>query len=417
MMTSRYDCLVLGGGPAGCATAALVAAAGCRTLLVEREKIPRYRIGESLLPAAYPTLRRLGLVERLNTSPFPKKYGVSFCSFDGRQSQAFQYSDRDSSGAAQSWQVLRSEFDQMLWGAAQSHGAECRERTRVTQLLGDQQTVEGAVLQDADGNLSEIQAQVVVDATGHHAVVAEKLDLPVVQHSPQRSAIWGYYENAYRDAGHEGAMTHIFRSRDRRQWFWYVPLQGNVVSVGVVGAAEHLLQGRGRPATVFEEELVDCPIVLERLVDARLIGELRASGPLQAVSRSGAGAGWVLVGDALATLDPVFCTGVSLALRSGELAADAIVAALSHQQVTAAQLGQFLPGYLLGLGRLRRLSEAFYNPRFSFRLFLEDHGDQYGNLVDVLAGHVFDSSADEVIEQLVQWLESQTATRPKTCKR
>jgi len=304
-------------------------------------KCPAIALANRCCRPAYPTLRRLGLVERLNSSPFPKKHGVSFCSFDGRQSQTFTFADRESSSAAQTWQVLRSEFDQLLWNTAHSHGAECRERTRVTRLLGDQYGVQGAVIQDAEGNLAEIQAQVVVDATGQHSLVGEKLGLPVTEHSPERSALWGYYENAYRDAGQDAATTHIFRSRDRRQWFWYVPLRDNVVSVGVVGAADHLLQGRGRPATVFEEELVECPIVLERLVDARLLGELRASGPLQSISRPGAGPGWVLVGDALATLDPVFCSGVSLALRSGELAADAIVAALSHQQATAAELGQF----------------------------------------------------------------------------
>jgi flavin-dependent dehydrogenase len=177
--------------------------------------------------------------------------------------------------------------------------------------------------------------------------------------------------------------------------------------VGVVGAAEHLLQGRGRPAAVFEEELVECPIVLERLVDARLIGELRAAGPWQAVSRPGAGNGWLLVGDALATLDPVFCSGVSMALCCAELAADSIVEALSHNTISPATTGQFLPAYLAGIARLRRLGEAFYNPKFSFRLFLEEHGDQYGNLVDILSGQVFDPACDAVIEQLLAWLDAQ----------
>jgi flavin-dependent dehydrogenase len=237
--------------------------------------------------------------------------------------------------------------------------------------------------------------------------LAEKLNLPTTQHSPARAAVWGYYENAFRDVEDGGVLTNIFRCRDRRQWFWYVPLHGNVVSVGVVGSADHLLQGRGRPATVFEEELVECPIVLERLVDARLVGELRACGPFASVSRVGAGNGWVMVGDSLATLDPVFCTGVSLGLHSGNLAADAIAAAQSGQQFTGAALGRFLPAYTAGLQRLQRLAEAFYDPRFSFRLFLDAHPDQYGSLVDFVSGHVFDLACDRLIEQILSWLAEQ----------
>jgi flavin-dependent dehydrogenase len=404
-----YDCIVIGGGPAGSTVAALVAERGYRTLLVEREKVPRYHVGESLLPEANRTLARLGVLDRLEASHFPIKRAVRLSSHDGARVQTFSFAARGDATTSYSWQVVRSEFDELLWRQAAAKGAACSDLIRVVDVHFEGQQAVGVTLERSGGTLQRLSARVIVDASGQHGIIANRLGLRQASVGPQRAAVWGYYENARRDSGNAAGDLLIARVRTADAWFWYLPLPGNRVNIGVVGSSDSLLVGRGKLESVFEEQLVHCPAVLERLVEARLASEFRVLKHFNFASREPAGDGWVLVGDALAELDPLFSAGLFAALRSGELAADAIVAALHAGDSSAARLGGWAADYLRGIGHLQRLTDTLHDPAFCPDRFLTAHPEHHGALTDLLAGRLWEPGLAAVLDALAAWVEAQRA--------
>lgn len=402
---SSYDCLVIGGGPAGSTVASLVAASGARTLLVEREKFPRFHVGEVVLPAARETLTRLGLWDQLSSGPFLSSGGVQFVSGCGRELLPLLFGDAPSGEKKQAWHVDRSEFDQLLLENAVARGAECREQTRVLEVLFDGARAGGVRLQTQGETEETIDARVIVDASGQQSLIAAQLDLRRLNAELRKAAIWGYYQAARRAPGERGALSTIFCTRTRDAWFWYLPLAGDVTSVGVVGDADYLIKGRGRPANVLEEELVNCPAVTERLASARLISKFHVARDFAYDTSCPSGNGWLLVGDAWGFLDPLFSSGVWLALKSGELAADALIGALETNDLTAVRLGAWDASFRVGVARMRKLVHAFYTKEFSFGDFLSEHPQAQTPLTRLLAGELFEPQADELFEILQPWLD------------
>jgi len=406
--SSSYDCLVIGGGPAGSTVAALVAAGGAKTLLVEREKFPRFHVGEVILPAARSTLARLGVLDRLSAGPFLASGGVQFVSGCGRDVQPFLFEAGSTNSSQAAWHVDRAEFDRVLLDQAKSRGAECLEQTRVLEVLFDGDRACGARIQVADEAPKDIQAKIIVDASGQQSLLATSLDLRRTNTELRKAAIWGYYQAARRIPGERGSLSTIFCTRTRDAWFWYLPLAGDVTSVGVVGDADYLIKGRGRPANVFEEELFNCPAVTERLASARLVSKFHVARDFAYDTSRAAGDGWVLVGDAWGFLDPLFSSGVLLALKSGELAADCILNALATNQINGANLGSWEPHFAEGVGWMRRLVSAFYTKEFSFGQFLSEYPAAQEPLTRLLAGELFEPGAGELFRTLQPWLERVT---------
>ncbi len=403
-MSHDYDCIVLGGGPAGSTTAALVAESGCKTLLLERDRVPRYHIGESLMPETYWTLERLGLLGEMKRSAFPKKLSVKFVSHTGRESAPFYFHDADPRECSQTWQVQRDQFDLMLFENASLKGAECRESTRVLEILLDGDRAYGARIQTKGGEVEEVTARVVVDATGQQSLLANRLGLRQAIPGLRKASIWAYYRDARRDTGADEGATVVLHTRDRRCWFWFIPLPGDVNSVGVVSDADFLLKGRGAPASVFEEELCNCPAVLERLMQAELVSDFRVARDFSYTTTRAAGEGWVLVGDAVGFLDPIYSSGVFLALKSGELAADCIVSALAAGDLSAARLGKWHEEFSEGVHWMRKLVYAFYNNAFSFGRFIREYPQHRKSLTDLLVGKIFQPQAGDVFKDMDPWL-------------
>jgi len=403
-MNSTFDCIVVGGGPAGSTVAALVARAGFRTLLLEREKMPRFHAGESLVCESFWTLERLGVLEAIAAAGFPKKHSLQLIDHAGHALPPFYVHHRDPRDCSQTWQVVRSAFDEILWTNALAQGAICRDRAPVSAVVFDGRRAVGVRISNDQGDEKLLRGRVIVDATGQQSLLAGTLGLREEAPPPRKAAVWGYYENARRDAGIDEGATLILQSSTRKAWFWYVPLPDNVVSVGVVGDADRLLASPHKPESPFEEELVHCPAVLERLVDARLRCEFRVLKDFSYFARQASGDGWVLVGDALASLEPIFSSGVFLALKSGELAADAIVKVLQVGDTSAEPLGNWSDRFSQGLDRLRKLTAAFYNERFAVGEFLARHPVHAESLTDLFAGKIFQDGANAVFEDLDAWL-------------
>jgi flavin-dependent dehydrogenase len=292
-----------------------------------------------------------------------------------------------------------------LLDRATAQGAECLEQTRVLEVLFNGDRAVGVRLQTADEPIREVKARVVVDASGQQSLLATALDLRRTNLELRKAAIWGYYQAARRVPGEQGSLSTIFCTRTRDAWFWYLPLAGDVTSVGVVGDADYLIKGRGRPANVLEEELVNCPAVTERLASARLVSKFHVARDFAYDTTRTAGDGWVLVGDAWGFLDPLFSSGVLLALKSGELAAECILRALATNEITSTTLGAWEADFATGVGWMRKLVQAFYTKEFSFGQFLSDYPAEQDPLARLLAGELFEPDSGELFETLQPWLK------------
>lgn len=401
-MRSEYDCLVVGGGPAGCTAAALVAEADVPTLLVERESIPRFHVGESLMPETYWTLKRLGVLDQLKVSNFTRKVGVRFVGASGGESQPFFFDQHDPRDCAQTWHVERHAFDKLLFDTAAARGATCLDQTTVVDVQLNESAPHTVTLKLSNGDRREVTCRVLVDATGQQALLANRLGLRQVNPKLRKAAIWGHFRNAIREPEGEPELTTIIHTAGKRAWFWYIPLSGDCVSVGLVSDAEYLLKGRGEPDKVFCEEAVACPGVAERLENAQLVERLHVAREFSYTTRERAGDGWVLVGDAYGFIDPIYSTGVFLALRSGELAADAIVEGLRIGDLSSTQLAKWTPDFDAGVGRFRELVNAYYTDAFSFAKFIEQHPYHQRHLTDLLIGRAFTPEAESLVSDLQQ---------------
>ena len=391
----NYDTIVIGGGPGGSTVATLVAEQGYRVLLLERETEPTFKIGESLIPATYWTFKRLGMLEKLRTSHFPQKYSVQFYSRSGKGSTPFYFFQTNPHESAITWQVLRSEFDQMLLDNAKEKGVEVRRGVSVREVLFDDDTATGVLIQNTDGTRETLNAAVIVDSTGQRSLIGRQLNLNTIEPNLKMASLFTHYEGGHRDEGIDEGATLILHTEEKESWFWSIPLPYNRTSVGVVGELDYLLQNRrdadGKLDTqrIFTEELAKCTPLKQRLEGAKQLFPIQTTKDFSYRASRIAGNNWVLVGDAFGFLDPVYSTGLFLALKSGEMAADAIIEAFRKDDFSEAQLGSFGPAFVNGMEAFRKLVYAFYTKEFSFARFLSKYPEHQGGIVDILSGDVF----------------------------
>src|SRR5688500_7174102 len=387
-METNHDAIIIGGGPSGSSAGAILAEHGHKALILEREKFPRYHIGESLLPFTYQPLKRLGLIEKMRASGFIKKYSVQFVSPSGRASQPFYFNTRYDEDVSQTWQVLRSEFDVMLLNNARQKGATVLEEMTVTEFIKDGDKVLGVHAQNKNGQKLQFRAPITIDCSGREAFSAIRNRWRVGDPELHKVAVWTYYKGAKRDKGmDEGGTTVAFVPE--KGWFWYIPLHNDIISVGIVAAGKYLTRdGVKDPKAMFDREVTQNKWIEQYLASGKQFGDYFITGEYSFHSKFCAAEGLLLAGDAFCFLDPAFSSGGHLALKSGVMAGDAVHEAILAQDFSPAPFAEYGRQLREGIENMRKLVYAFYNDNFSFRDLTNKYPDLAGDITDCLSGDV-----------------------------
>ncbi|MDZ4406226.1 NAD(P)/FAD-dependent oxidoreductase [Prosthecobacter sp.] len=385
----NYDALIIGAGPAGSSAAAILAEYGHKVLILEREKFPRFHIGESLIPFTYGPLERLGMIPKMKRSHFVKKYSVAFVQPDGRASQPFYFYNRyDRESVAQTWQVLRSEFDLMMLDNAREKGAEVLEEISVQELIKEDGHVVGARAVDKAGKVTEYRARITLDCTGKEAFTATRSGWRIRDPYLNKVAVWTYYKGSMREPGIDEGQTMVAYIPDKG-WFWHIPQHNDMVSVGVVAEGKYLTRdGVKDLKQIFDREVEQNQWIKQHLSTGASNGEYRILSEYSHHSKHCSAPGLLLVGDAFAFLDPVFSSGVMLALKSGVMAGEEIHRGIVSGDLSPEHFATYGATIREGVENMRKLVYAFYNPAFSFREVIKRHPDAAGAITDCLSGDV-----------------------------
>ncbi|HSH93974.1 MAG TPA: tryptophan 7-halogenase, partial [Roseimicrobium sp.] len=360
-----------------------------RVLVLEREKFPRYHVGESMLPFTYGPMERLGLVDRMRQSAFVKKYSVVFVSPSGRASQPFYFFNRyDRNTVAQTWQVLRSEFDEILLNNARDKGAMVMEETSVKELIKDGQRIIGVRAVTKDGQSHDFFAPITLDCTGKEAFATVRQGWRVRDPYLNKIAVWTYYKGSKREMGiDEGQTTVAFVPE--KGWFWHIPQHNDMVSVGVVAEGKYLTRGGVRDAkAMFDRELGENAWIKAHVSTGEQVGDYYITSEYSFHSRHCGSEGLLLVGDAFAFLDPVFSSGLMLALKSGVMAGDEVHRAILEKDFSPARFEAYASSLRQGIENMRKLIYAFYEPDFSFKKVIDKYPEMAGDITDCLSGDV-----------------------------
>ena len=402
-----YDCdvIIIGAGPAGTSAATILAEEkGKKVIVLEKEHFPRYHVGESLIPHCYDTIERLGMVDKLNEHGFQSKRSVQFVNQDGQLSAPFYFEKHSNHPRTRTWQVDRETFDTMLMERAREAGAEVREGVKVIGFLEEDGFVVGVKAEGDDGSRYELRAPVTMDASGRDALFQRKKKWRKRDPKLNKIAIWTNYKGAKRDPGiDEGATTVAYV--EGKGWFWNIPLKDDIVSTGIVAERDYLYRDGRDLKEIYDREIKNNKWVEEHLSEGEQVGEYWVAGEYSYRAEHCATDGLILIGDAFAFLDPVFSSGVYLALTSGSMGADAVANALDQKDTSAAQFQPYGERLCAGIEWMRKLVYAFYDQDFSFKDVVMKYGEIHHDLTDCLIGDLMDKDYTELFERVGEFAE------------
>ena len=354
-MENLYDVAIIGGGPAGSTAATLLAQAGRRVVVLEREKFPRFHIGESLLPYSLDTFDRLGVRATLDAGAIIK-HGGEIATACGTRIQRFYFKHGFQLRRHTAYQVERATFDQMLLDRARECGAEVREETAVEGVAFDE---DGVTLRCGSAT---VRARYVIDASGRQSVVGTHLGLKTTYEHLRKFSVYAHYEHAQRDEGIDGTLTRLVRARGH--WFWLIPIDATRTSIGVVMDTADFRAMKKSPEAALDWAVGDSALMRERTRDAVRVSPVYSVGDYSYRNRQLTGPRWMLAGDAAGFIDPIFSTGVFLAIHSGEACADALDAVLTRPSRQPRLFRRYERGLHRLMDKYLRFVTAWYRPEF-----------------------------------------------------
>ncbi len=396
-----YDAVVVGGGPAGAAAGAALALRGRRVLVAERERFPRFHIGESLIPEANRYLERIGALEKVAAEGFPVKRGAILMAADGEHQSYVNLSEAEGFDHTSTWEVPRHRFDQILLDHAAESGAEVCRETRVTKvdLVGEEVAV---TLRSGPAGERTVRSRTVIDASGRDGFLSKRWRLRHFDPELRHVGIHAWFEGVVPPPPDCAGDARLI-SLERDGWAWLIPLDDRVTSVGVVvSRRRHAALPTESPERCLELLLASVPVLRPLMESARRVSDVRVDGDYSYATRAYAGDRWLLAGDAGSFLDPVFSTGVLLALSSGVEAADAVDRGLRRHGLDRRRAFQAYDREQRRKYRFfRRFVTGFYRPEF--RDILLRPGDPFGlstAVVTVLAGNSRPSLKNRVLLEI-----------------
>ncbi len=385
MFKHACEVAVIGAGPAGSTVAALLAERGRDVVLLEKERHPRFHIGESLLPLNLPLFERLGVAEEIKRIGMPK-HGAEFVSPWRSQTTTFQFANQLDKSYPYAYQVRRSEFDQILFRNAVRKGARALEACRVTAVeFADGATVSARL---EGGSEQRWQARFVVDASGRDTFLASRMGIKRRNRKHNSAAIYGHFSGAKRLPGKaEGNITVFWFDHG---WFWFIPLSDGTTSVGAVCWPYYLKTRESSTEQFLFDTIKLCPALGERLRDATLVSPVTATGNYSYVAKRTMGRNYLMLGDAYTFIDPVFSTGVLIAMQSAFAGADTIETCLDRPREAGAALKRFdatmrrgprIFSWLIYRVTTPAMRDLFMDPSEKFEL--------QSSLISVLAGDIY----------------------------
>jgi flavin-dependent dehydrogenase len=378
------DVLVIGGGPAGSTAATLLTRKGFSVTLLERERFPRFQVGESLLPYNNDLFERLGITAPMARGTFTPKYGAGFVTADGALGYTFRFRDNLPEAYHSSFQVKRAEFDELLLRNAAANGVDVREETAVTAV--DLDDPKRATVTTSNGE--RIEARFVVDASGHGAFLGNRIGGKEDVEELKKVAIFAHYKNVPRPEGRDAGNTMIVVLRDA--WFWLIPVSADTMSVGLVVSRDHL-KGCGLSAEeLLNQTIAGAPYLAERVKKEDRATQVFVRRDFSFMVKRRTGKNFALIGDAAGFLDPIFSTGVFMAMKSADIAADAVELRLRKGSMRL--LKRYDRSFESAMNKYFRFIDNFYRREF-LEVFLQPKAD-FGLIpviTGILAGNIFET--------------------------
>lgn len=390
-MQHGVDVIILGGGPGGATLAASLARRGRRALVLEREKFPRFHIGESLLPCSRAVFKELGLDDELDRR-FIRKYGARFLCSETKRMNTYRFADAFDSTFEYAYQVPRAEFDKLLLDHARTVGAEVREEWEATEVLFEGSRAVGVRARSVHepSKVEELHAPIIVDATGRDTLLASRTRRK--SHIPRldKTAFFSHFRGVFRQDGLEEGNIQIVIFE--HGWFWFIPFRGDVTSVGTVVSSEWIKQKEKGESldTFFMRTVGRSSWAKEFLAGAKQERPVGALADFSYRIDQLTGDGWLFVGDAGGFLDPLFSTGAHLAIQGGHIAAETIDEALTRGDVSRAAFGSYESAVRYAVDLFLGVVQGFYAGQFRETLFEANQRKPMRRIItSILSGDVF----------------------------